>query len=432
MRRLLTTSLAIAFLTGCGNNTNTHPFEACLTGAYQSEDGKAVVTGLTSGGLRLGLLNGTVFNLAPMDDDRFLMLPGLSPGGAPVGTLTPITDDCANAELQNSRAPEKRFTKLPLQIVETDFANGPVQLHGKFVVPSTSPPHDYVVLVHGSGDISATQYMYFQYLYPAQNIAAFVFDKRGTGDSTGEFSANFEVLASDVVSALNHVRTEAPTEINKLGLSGFSQGGWVAPLAAQLDGNIDFLQVSYGLVDSPFSEDREEAFRDLRLAGFDESDMEEAWPLIDAVHAVILSGFREGLDDLARIKKETADTPWRDIMYGEFTGEVLRWPVWLLPVVSLFFSDAGLIFDYDTTPVLEAIDVPFLWMVAGADREAPPQNTLTFLNALKDHNANLDVTVFPDTDHGMVLFTEENNVRSFTGYAPGYFALLAEWIYALE
>lgn len=203
-------------------------------------------------------------------------------------------------------------------------------------------------------------------------------------------------------------------------------------MAARRDGNVDFLQVSYGLVDSPFSEDREEAFRDLRLAGFDETAMEEARPLIDAVHTVILSEFDEGLDELARLKKETADAPWRDALFGEFTGEVLRWPVWSLPFVALFFPDDGLIFDYDTTPVLESIDIPFLWMVAGADREAPPVNTLAYLNALADRNANLDVTVFPETDHGMVLFTEENTVRSFTGYASGYFALLAEWIHALE
>jgi pimeloyl-ACP methyl ester carboxylesterase len=46
-----------------------------------------------------------------------------------------------------------------------------------------------------------------QYLLPLRDIAVFVFDKRGTGRSTGDYSIDITPLARDLVAAVDAVRS---------------------------------------------------------------------------------------------------------------------------------------------------------------------------------------------------------------------------------
>src|SRR3546814_20786511 len=58
------------------------------------------------------------------------------------------------------------------------------------------------VEVHGSERDSAIDYNYMQYLLPAQGVGVFVYDKRGTGRSTGSYTQDFHLLAGDARAAL--------------------------------------------------------------------------------------------------------------------------------------------------------------------------------------------------------------------------------------
>ena len=53
-----------------------------------------------------------------------------------------------------------------------------------------------VVMVHGSERTSALASPY-AYSLAAQGITVFVYDKRGTGASGGDYTQNFELLAAD-------------------------------------------------------------------------------------------------------------------------------------------------------------------------------------------------------------------------------------------
>src|SRR3546814_4024148 len=90
----------------------------------------------------------------------------------------------------------------------------------------------------------------------AQGISVFVYDKRGTGGSEGEYTQNFELLAADAAKALDTARGMTAGRHGRAGFFGGSQGGWVAPLAATRT-KADFVAVGFGLVASPIEEDRE-------------------------------------------------------------------------------------------------------------------------------------------------------------------------------
>lgn len=87
-----------------------------------------------------------------------------------------------------------------------------------------------VVLLHGAEADSAVRFNSLQRRFPAAGIGAFVYDKRGTGSSTGEYTQDFQILARDAVAAMREARRLAGDRAARIGYQGPSQGGWVAPL----------------------------------------------------------------------------------------------------------------------------------------------------------------------------------------------------------
>ena len=52
----------------------------------------------------------------------------------------------------------------------------------------------------------------------------FVYDKRGTDESDGEYTQNFELLAADAAAALTHAKAMARGRFSRAGYFGGSQG----------------------------------------------------------------------------------------------------------------------------------------------------------------------------------------------------------------
>src|SRR5690606_15983823 len=171
-------------------------------------------------------------------------------------------------------------------------------LHGELVMPADGvAPRAVVVLQYGGGRDSAVYNNWVQYLLAVHSIAAFVYDKPGTGRSEGEFNAHVGMLSDDLVAAVRAVRARPGLDGVPLGLMGESQGGWVAPLAATKI-PVDFIVVSYGLAVSMLEEDRMEVAQGLRSRGWGRDVLAKGEALHDAVARVMVSRFGEGLDEL--------------------------------------------------------------------------------------------------------------------------------------
>lgn len=114
-----------------------------------------------------------------------------------------------------------------------------------------------VVLVHGSGQ--ETRMLTLASLLAGKGIAVLTYDKRGVGKSSGVYagpevgsnnidSANLNLLALDASAAINAFRAQLPKKHGKLGLMGFSQGGWIIPIAAEINRDVRFMVVFSGPV----------------------------------------------------------------------------------------------------------------------------------------------------------------------------------------
>lgn len=318
-------------------------------------------------------------------------------------------------------------TPVEVVVQETVFTGAKgTKLAGRLVLPAGNEPVPVVVQVHGSGRYSALVHDGFQHLLPLQGIGVFIYDKRGTGASKGDYTQDFSLLATDAAFAAAEAGRLAGERLGRLGLHGASQGGWVAPMAA-LSVKPDFVIVSYGMLESPLVENRAQSIQDVADAGFGPEAQMAAGLLADAAGVVMASDFKSGFAELENLKKTYKDEPWYSYVRGEFTGEILQYPEVALRLAGPLRS-VGTSWRHEGEPVLRQVSVPVLWILAGADREAPPAYTRSRLKTQQYDRRPITLAEYPGYDHGMRGFgILPDGSREYTHIAPGYFEMIADF-----
>jgi uncharacterized protein len=394
----------------------------CRIGTYHLQDGTDVDIGATEGpGLRWRCLDGTTGELTKESDGGWTSTPGWTkrPDGKRVSF-----SDCARGEISFDGVKGKR---IAFDVTETKFQGAGVSLAGRLVMPKGSSRVPIVVLIHGSEHDSARDFYALQRQFPAAGIGAFVYDKRGTGASTGRYTQDYLLLADDAIAAVHEAKRLARGRAGRIGYQAGSQGGWVAPLAAKIE-PVDFIIVGFGLAVSPLDEDREAIALDVTRHGYGADVMAKAMEVADATAAILLSDFREGYDRLDAVCARYKNEPWFKYIHGDITFALLemsqdqlreRGPE-LLPHVPA---------QYDPMPVLRNLDVPQLWILAADDTDAPSAETVHRLRALAADGKPILTAVFPHTDHGIYEYeTKADGTRMSTRHPDGYFAMMLDFI----
>ena len=121
-----------------------------------------------------------------------------------------------------------------------------VNLAGTIYKPKNA--YASVVVVHGSGQ--ETRMTEFAELLANNGISVLTYDKRGVGKSGGVYagpevgtnnvdSLNINLLAKDAGAALNKIKNYSNG--TPIGLLGFSQAGWIIPIAANNNPLVNFM-----------------------------------------------------------------------------------------------------------------------------------------------------------------------------------------------
>ncbi|WP_374525132.1 alpha/beta hydrolase family protein [Sphingopyxis sp.] len=336
----------------------------------------------------------------------------------------PLTCQAETVSVKGKAWPKIAFRETPVT-----FDSLQTKLTGMLIEPpGADPKRPLVVMVHGSERTSPIGGPY-GYAMAAQGLSVFVYDKRGTGASEGDYTQNFELLAEDAAKALDSARRTAAGRFGRAGFFGGSQGGWVAPRAATLT-RADFVAIGFGLVASPIEEDREQMVSEVRAAGLGPDAEALVDRLSKATAGLLLSNFRDGYDALDAVRTEMAAQPWAAKIEGEYSGAMARLSdADLRRIGRARFDNLELIWDYDAVAVLKKLDTPLLWVLAGEDREAPIETTRGALMDLKAAGKPVDVYLFPETDHGMWEYVQHpDGSRDVTRITDGYLKLLGDWI----
>ncbi|MEM7049108.1 MAG: alpha/beta hydrolase [Acidobacteriota bacterium] len=173
------------------------------------------------------------------------------------GALLVATVACADPG-RSSNAPHAGGDEVRSE--EVTFTSHATKLAGTLVRPGSAEVSAAVVFVHGSGPQERNRAL--AEAFATRGIAALVYDKRGVGESDGEYEAkqsvsgpNISLLADDAVAALQELSRRVRAQGIPVGLAGISQAGWIVPLAAERSSLAEFLVIWSGPVCKVSEED---------------------------------------------------------------------------------------------------------------------------------------------------------------------------------
>lgn len=147
--------------------------------------------------------------------------------------------------------PQEPKPPFPYFVEEVNILNeiDEVDLSATLTIPTANKPSPAVILIPGSGPVDRNQevvghkpFLVLADHLTKEGIAVLRFDKRGAGDSEGDYyGATYEDYAQDILSCLNYLKNREDIDPHQIGLIGHSEGGLIAPLAASKSEDIAFL-----------------------------------------------------------------------------------------------------------------------------------------------------------------------------------------------
>lgn len=238
-------------------------------------------------------------------------------------------------------------------LVETEnviFESEGIHLAGTMYLPQQ--PDAGLVIVHGSDPVP--RMTTFAELLAKNNFAVLTYDKRGVGKSGGVYvgpevgtnnidSSNLNLLAKDANAATQLLHQKVHNI--PIGLIGASQAGWIMPIAAQANQDVDFMVL--------FSS-----------------------PLITTREQLRFQFFTNGRADF-----------WECHTEAEAREHVFNDP------------DKYEFVDTDPRDVLAELSIPALWIFGEKDIQIPVKLCLEYLDEFKAEGKPFEFIVYPSLGH---------------------------------
>lgn len=271
-----------------------------------------------------------------------------------------------------------------MRTVDVSFASDQGELHGVLSLPHGEGPHGVVAFVHGDGPVNATHddgYLPLFEAFAQVGYAAISWDKPGVGESSGRWEdQSMEQRAEEVQAALAFASARPDIDGDRTGAIGFSQAGWVLPLVAQRNADLDFV-----VAGSP-------AINWVRQGQYFTEQQLEA----------------RGADAALRRKVLQANENGRDALTGSYEG-YLAWVRGLDTDVAPYFSEMsearfGFVKRNHQVDAREALGAqsrtPTLLLFAGHDVNVDVGETKTTYERIISKD-KLTVTTYPDANHSL-------------------------------
>jgi pimeloyl-ACP methyl ester carboxylesterase len=367
--------------------------------------------------------SGDVRVLYPTDEDTFFAGPGIAVQESIESRIAFQRDRAGTiVSLTWQRKSEPTRTARRVEIEKREdvrFSNRDIQLAGTVIAPSTGGKHPAIVLVHGSGAQSREHMMPFARFLIRHGIAVLGYDKRGVGESTGDWNtATYEDLAGDVLAAVGYVKTRPDIDPAQIGLLGISQAGWIMPLAAVRTKDVAFLISISGAGVTPAETTIDQARNELTMTGMPAATVAEIIGLITLQYEFARTG--NGWTEYAAAREKLAARmgPPPDTFPG--APDHPQWQV----IKRTYF--------YDPTPTLRQLTVPTLaiWGQLDnnimADKNKPAWDTALTTAGNRDYT----LVVFPTANHDMLEATVGSNaeIKSLQRFVPSYFTTIEDWL----
>jgi uncharacterized protein len=310
---------------------------------------------------------------------------------------------------------------------DLQFKNGDTHLAGTVYLPESGDHLSAVVALHGASD-ATRQAGVFRHLregLPAMGVAVLIYDRRGSGASSGTLKGiDYGTLADDAIAGQNALAKLPRIDPKKIGFWGFSQGGWLAVLAAERSKNAAFaISVSAPLV-APEQQMEFATTNLLTVRGYSQEDVKQMLAIRKA-----WTGYLKGTNSRAAAvdalqKAETQ--PWFELAFMPKASQLTTDPEhnsWRREMI------------HDPLAAVRQVKIPLLFIYGGSDPWIPVERSVQQLRLLKNQQHNIHYAVVPSASHEMMFVEhdmmafDEKTMNESAPQAPEYFMVLAAWLF---
>ena len=367
--------------------------------------------------------SGEVRTLYPTDRDRFFAGSGMAVSASIESRIEFQRDGTGKiASLMWHRDGAAPRTARRVDIEKREdirFSNGGVQLAGMLISPATGGKHPAIVLVHGSGAQNRESMLPWSRFLIRRGVAVLGYDKRGVGESTGDWNAaTFDDLAGDVVAAFEYLKTRRDIDARQIGLLGISQAGWIMPLAAIRSKDLAFL-ISISGAGVPAAETTlDQARNEMAMTGMPPETLEAIMTVLKLQYQFARTG--EGWDEYAAAREKVVARLGKppDTIPG--TPDHPHWGV----IRRYYF--------HDPVPTLRRLQVPTLALWGELDNNILAEKNKAAWEAALKAGGNRDYTlrILQKANHAQWEAKTGSNaeMKSLQRFVPAYFTTIQDWL----
>jgi len=309
--------------------------------------------------------------------------------------------------------------QLPYSAKDVVFKNGDVTLSGSLYVPRGEGLHPAIVMLQGSGpETRWGANRFWADYFGRRGIAALIYDKRGSGKSSGDWqTADFNALAGDALAGVSFLQHQAGIDPKKIGIHGHSQGASIAPLIASQSKSVAFVLAgaANGIPMWQAEIYSEQSF--ISHSGLKGND---------------LAGADKFIEHLVRVARNGSGY---DVLVQEYEAAKQRGEAWTNETEPPAASDYWwkffpMIANYNPADYWRQVDVPVLIVEAGKDERVPVDPSVAAIRAAfrENHNPDFTIVVFTNSPHTLGEGPNKGEPFRWPLITPGYADLLASWI----
>ncbi len=273
---------------------------------------------------------------------------------------------------------------------EITWRNGDVELVGTLVVPDGEGPHPLAVFVGGSGCVPRSHRMTREHAseLAARGLAVFAYDKRGCGESGGDWrDVPLEPLADDLLAVLPQLVADPRINADRIGLMGVSQGAWVSLIAAEKSSRFSFIVMLSGPPMTPAEQAHAIVELALEAKGWDPRSIADAVALDRVVAEVYRTD--SGWEAARLAVEEASNEPWfEDAPVGIQSRDSWNWR-WYATLM-----------DHDPLPSLSGLGIPILAVYGELDMIVPARRSQRIVEELAPSaRGPREVVMLPGVGH---------------------------------
>ena len=367
---------------------------------------------------------GEVRTLYPTEPDRFFAGPGAAVPGAVESRIEfqrNASGEVASLTWSRDGAPARTARRVNIERHEdVRFANGDVQLAGRLISPTSQGPHPAVILVHASGAEDREYLLPFARFLIRHGMAVLGYDKRGVGGSTGDWNkASFDDLAGDVLAAFEYLKTRSDIQRGQIGMLGWSQAGWVMPLAATRAKDLAFLISISGAGVSGAETTIDQARNEMAANGMRPPMIEQIVELMTLQYDYLRTG--QGWDRYLATRERIAARMGGNPPEAFPSTQDHPYLQFIRPLIL-----------YDPAPTIRQIRLPVLALFGELDNNIlAEKNRAAWETALKaGSHPDYTLRILPKANHALLEAKVGNNaeMKSLRRFVPAYSEVVVDWL----